>query len=218
MPAALNSPEAGASVPAVLYFTETPATSGWSDIPPPRRARAGTFGGEALSFAPAPDAHFAGVWSHWAVETFGPHLLEVMLHAMNATRADHTRDVLACDAHLAGVFAPDVVLRLRRAGHAMLGRMDGMRGSRSALKFRAAAVRGETPGLFPVVFALQSAVYNVPARASLLAYARLEWRAARETQGGPWDHPGENDTNLILSRIEARFHPTIVPAAVAAVR
>lgn len=214
----MNSPDAGASVPAVRHFTETPATSDWSELPLVHRPHSGTFGGEPLSFAPAPDAHFAGVWTHWAAETFGPHLLDAMLHVMNSTRADHTRDLLALDAHLAGTFAPDIVLRLRRAGHAMLGRMDGMRGSRSALKFRAAAVRGETPGLFPIVFALQSAIYNVPARPALLAYARLEWRAAREAQGGPWDHPGEIDANLILSRIDARFHPTIEPAAVAAVR
>ena len=202
----------------MLHFTETPATPGWTEIPPVHRVRSGTFGGNPLSFAPAPDAHFAGVWTHWAAELFGNHLLDAMLHAMTSTRADHTRDLLACDARIAGIFAPDVVLRLRQAGHAMLGRMDGMRGSRSALKFRAAADRGETPALFPIVFALQSAIYNVPARAALLAYARLEWRAAREAHGGPWDQPGEIDTNLIRSRIESRFHPTIEPAAVAAVR
>lgn len=202
----------------MLHFTENHGTSGWNQIPALPHAHSGAFGGEALSFAPAPDAHFAGVWTHWAAETFGLHLLDAMLHAMNSTRADHTRDLLAQDAQLAGSFAPEIVVRLRRAGHAMLGRMDGMRGSRSALKFRAAAVRGETPGLFPIVFALQSAIYNVPARAAFLAYARLEWRAARETQGGPWDHPGEIDSDQILSRIDARFQPTIEPATVAAVR
>ena len=202
----------------MLHFTDPPTTSGWSAIPAGQRARSGTFGGECLSFAPTPEAHFAGVWTHWAAEIFGPHLLDAMLHAMTSTRADHTRDLLARDAHVAGILAPESVLRLRRAGHAMLGRMDGMRGSRSARRFRAAAERGETPGLFPIVFALQSAIYNVPARAALLAYARLEWRAAREAQGGPWDQPGELDAGLILTRIDARFHPTIEPAAVAAVR
>jgi hypothetical protein len=191
----------------VIEFAELSATPRWGEIPAPSRLHPGTFGGECLSFSPGTDAHFAGVWSHWVEHVYGAHLLDAMLGVMSATRLDHTRDPLVLDVHVVSFFTPEVVLRLRRAGHAMLHRMDGMRGSRSALRLRAAADRGETPGLFPIVFALQSAIYNVPARAALVAYARLEWRAARDAHGGPWDEPGEIASNLILSQVDARLQP-----------
>ena len=92
--------------------------------------------------------------------------------------------------------------RLRSAGSPA-----SLRGSRSALRLRAAADRGETPGLYPVVFALQSAIYNVPVRAALVAYARLEWRAARDSHGGPWDEPGEIANDLIFVQVDARLLP-----------
>ncbi len=200
----------------MIEFAENFATPGWGEIPAPAPARPGAFGGECLSFAPAAGAHFAGVWSHWVEHVYGAQLLDAMLGVMSATRLDHTRDPLALDAQVATFFAPDTVLRLRRAGHAMLHRMDGMRGSRSALRLRGAADRGETPGLFPIVFALQSSIYNVPARAALVAYARLEWRAARDAHGGPWDEPGEIANDLILSQVDARLLPPAEPADVAA--
>jgi hypothetical protein len=200
----------------VIQFAETFASPGWGEIPAPSRSGPGTFDGECLSFAPAAGAHFAGVWSHWVEHVYGAQLIDAMLGVMSATRLDHTRDPLLLDAQMASVFTPDVVVRLRRAGHAMLHRMDGMRGSRSALRLRAAADRGETPGLFPIVFALQSAIYNVPARAALVAYARLEWRAARVSHGGPWDEPGEIANDLIFSQVDARLLPPAAPTDVAA--
>jgi hypothetical protein len=204
------------SVPAVIQFAESSATPGWGEIPAPLRSSPGTFGGECLSFAPAAGAHFAGVWSHWVEHVYGAQLLETMRAVMAATRLDHTRDPLVLDAELASFFAPDTVLRLRRAGHAMLHRMDGMRGSRSALRLRAAADRGESPGLYPIVFALQSAIYNVPVRAALVAYARLEWRAARDSHGGPWDEPGEIANDLIFAQVDARLLPSSETDEVAA--
>lgn len=212
----LNSRIAGVSVPAVIEFAESFATPNWGEIPPPLRSGPGNFGGECLSFAPAAGAHFAGVWSHWVEQVYGARLLDAMLGVMSATRLDHTRDVLRLDAQAAADFAPEALLRLRRAGHAMLQRMDGLRGSRSALRLRSAAERGETPGLFPIVFALQSAIYNVPARAALAAYARLEWRAARESHGGPWDEPGEIANDLIIAQVDTRLLRTTDPDEVAA--
>jgi len=191
----------------VIEFPEQSATPGWDGIPTSGRSGPGTFGGEFLSFAPAADAHFAGVWEHWVKNVYGAQLIESMLAVMAATRLDHTREPLAIDAAVAAEFAPEVVIRLRRAGHAMLHRMDGMRGSRSAFRLRAAAERGETPGLFPIVFALQSALHNVPERAALLAYARLEWRAAREAHGGPWDELEGTASALIISQVDARLAP-----------
>ncbi len=191
----------------MIQFAENFATPGWGEIPAPVRSRPGAFGGECLSFAPNAGAHFAGVWGHWVEHVYGAQLVDAMLAVMLATRLDHTRDPLVLDAQVALYFAPEVVLRLRRAGHAMLRRMDGMRGSRSALRLRLAAERGETPGLYPIVFALQSAIYNVPARAALIAYARLEWRAARDSHGGPWDEPGQIANELIFSQVDTRLPP-----------
>ena len=201
----------------MIQFTENFATSGWGDLPSSGRNRSGPFGGECLSFAPAAEAHFAGVWSIWIEQVFGAHLLDAMVAVMSLARADHSRDLLAVDARLAAQLPPEAVLRLRRAGHDMLRGMDGLRGSRPAQKLAAAAERGETPGLFPIVFALQSAIYNVPLRAALIAYGRLEWRAARDAHGGPRDEPDEASSALILARIDSRLDPAADSGAVAAV-
>ena len=200
----------------MIHFTETLTTPGWGEIPVVARSRSGSLESECLSFAPAADAHFAGVWAHWVDHIFRPHLLDAMVAVMSLARADHTRDLLVEDARVASVLPPETIIRLRRAGHAMLSRMEGLRGSRPALKLGAAADRGETPGLFPIVFALQSAIYNLPMRVALVAYARLEWRAARDAHGGPSDEPDETAAALVLSRIDSRLNPAIDPRAVAA--
>ena len=174
----------------MIQFAETFATPGWEEIPPPVRTAPGNFGGACLSFAPAAGAHFAGVWSHWVEQVYGAHLLDAMLGVMSATRLDHTREPLALDAQVAARFPPAPVLRLpgARARHAPADR----RHARVALGPAPAPSfgTGRERGLFPIVFALQSTIYNVPARRP---WAKPDSNGVpRATpKVGPWDEPGE---------------------------
>ncbi len=117
-------------------------------------------------------------WEEWAAGWFAPVLAPALVTMANLAARERVRELRAADLELAARLVPEVSTRLRASGRRLLSELHGARSARWLSRFEAWAAGGETPALFPTLFAARSALFHLPTRPMLEGYARLEWRAA----------------------------------------
>ena len=125
-----------------------------------------------LTFLPA------GSWQAWReqvlIPIFAPALLQV---AADAARGC-AREVLALDRALDAALSPDARTRGQAAGRRLLARLASSRGERCLSKFQQWVSGDEMPAHFPTIYAVQHALFHLPLRLLVPAYAYWEWSAA----------------------------------------
>lgn len=136
----------------------------------------------ALTFVPpAPGGNavaWRGAWEGWVSGWFVPVLAPSLLEMTNLAVHERVRELRAADLALAARLAPEALPRLGEAGRRLLADLRGARSARWLERFQTWAGNGETPALFPTIFAARAALFHLPPRPMLVDYARLEWRAA----------------------------------------
>lgn len=153
-----------------------------------------------LTFSP-PGADADGrTWQEWVAGWFVPVLAPALVAMADLAARERVRELRVADHDLAARFAPEIVARLRESGRRLLSDLHGARSTRWLSRFEAWAARGETPALFPTLFAARSALFHLPPRLMLAGYARLEWRAA---SGSDLDSP----TDALATVAEGLWRP-----------
>ena len=165
----------------------------------------------ALTFSPldstADGFAWQRAWEDWVANCFVRVLAPALMAMADLAARERVRELRAADLDLAARFAPEVAARLRESGRRLLSDLHGARSTRWLNRFEAWAASGETPALFPTLFAARSALFHLPPRPMLAGYVRLEWRAA---SGSDSDAP----TDALAAVAEGLWHPG--PHAVAA--
>lgn len=146
----------------------------------------------ALTFSPpgsdADAPAWQCAWEAWVAGWFVPVLAPALVAMADLAARERVRELRAADLDLAARFPPEIAARLRESGRRLLSDLHGARSTRWLSRFEGWAASGETPALFPTLFAARSALFHLPPRPMLDGYARLEWRAASGSdQGAPTD-------------------------------
>lgn len=139
---------------------------------------------QAILFQPVGAKNWGGQWVKWVdgkfSSTIAPHLVRCRQVA-----AVGVRELSAEDQSFSEKLDRDCTERSLSAGLALLTRNEGAKHLSEVAKFGVKIENGVCPGHAPSVFALQCAVFNVPAAAALIAYLFLEWRTAQAITGWP---------------------------------
>ncbi len=144
-----------------------------------------------LTFLPpsaAAPADWLRAWNTWREGTLTAVLAPVLLEVVALAVRGCVREILAADRALDAALAPDDARsRSVAAGRRLLARLAVSRGERSLSRFQQWAAAGEMPAHFPTIYAVQHALFHLPLRLLVPAYAYCEWSsamAARPTNGG----------------------------------
>ena len=116
-------------------------------------------------------------WQKWQAEVFVPHLAPSLFHTA-ILGGGGAREILAIDRTLETALPPDACARSRAAGRRLLTRLSASRGERCLGKFQAWVAAEEMPAHFPTIHAAQHALFHLPLRLLVPAYAYWEWTAA----------------------------------------
>ncbi len=178
-----------------------------------------------LTFLPpanATPAEWLRAWSDWRQTRLVPVLAPVLLQTAALATRGCAREMLALDREIDASFDGDARECSRAAGQRLLGRLASSRGERWLGRFQQWVAAGEMPAHFPVVYAGQHALFHLPLRLLLPAYAYWEWTAAmasRPSVGGPApDFAGETESLCklaqdILPSLSSPYAADHLPAA-----
>ncbi len=129
-----------------------------------------------LTFLPGGDRPSA--WKGWREQLLVVRLAPALLQTAAFTVRGHAREILALDRELDVALPPDARTRSRAAGRRLLARLASSRGDRCLGKFQQWVSANEMPAHFPTVHAIQHALFHLPLRLLVPAYAYWEWCAA----------------------------------------
>lgn len=166
-----------------------------------------------LTFLPdagASPADWLRAWNEWRQNILSRSLAPVLLQTTSLAARGCAREMLALDRELDASLDPAARERSTAAGRRLLVRLASSRGERWLGRFQQWTVAGESPGHFPVIYAGQHALFHLPLRLLIPAYAYWEWSAAmsaRPAAGGTIpDFASEADG---LSRLAQDILPTL---------
>ena len=149
-------------------------------------------------------------WNHWRQTVLTPRLALALLQTAALATRGCAREMLALDRELDGTLEPDARERSRAAGLRLLARLASSRGERWLGKFQQWVGCDEAPAHFLVVCAGQHALFHLPLRLLVPAYAYWEWSAAvsaRPPAGGTApDFTSETDA---LCRLAQSLLPSL---------
>ncbi|MEM1297527.1 MAG: urease accessory UreF family protein [Verrucomicrobiota bacterium] len=147
---------------------------------------------QAILFQPVGLKNWGGQWVKWLdgefSSTIAPHLVRSRQVASNGVR-----ELAAEDQTFAEELDRECSERSLAAGLALLTRNEGAKHLSEVARFGEKIENGVCPGHVPSVFALQCAIFNVPAAAALIAYLYLEWKTAQVLTGWPGIESGAEE-------------------------
>ncbi len=144
-----------------------------------------------LTFLPAPIATAADwleAWKGWRETVLTRTLAPLLLQTTGLAVRGCAREMLALDTELDATLDPAARARSTAAGRRLLVRLASSRGERWLGKCQQWVSAGEMPAHFPTIYAGQHALFHLPLRLLVPAYAYWEWSAAmaaRPSVGGP---------------------------------
>lgn len=166
-----------------------------------------------LTFLPDPaalPADWLRAWNDWRENFLARSLAPVLLQTASFAMRGCARETLALDRELDASLNPAARARSTVAGRRLLARLAFSRGERWLGRCQQWVAAGEMPAHFPVVYAGQQALFHLPLRLLIPAYAYWEWSAAmsaRPCVGGPTpDFAGEADA---LCRFAQEITPSL---------
>ena len=162
-----------------------------------------------VTFLPA--VVWLAAWQQWREQILVQHLAPTLLQIAPFAVRGCAREILALDRTLDSSLSADACARSREAGRRLLARLASSRGDRCLGKFQQWVAADEMPAHFPTVYATQHALFHLPLRLLVPAYAYWEWSAA----GG--DAPAFAREADALCRLAQDLLPALSPvhAAVA---
>ena len=128
------------------------------------------------TFFPAEAASLAVAWEAWSDSYFSPIIAPAFVAAFRegmASRADELGDI---DQDLQACLPDEMLVRSKVAGEPFFEGKEEMRANRVWTRYSSAVTEGRAPGNLPIVFALQSALFQLPLPSALGAYAWYELR------------------------------------------
>ncbi len=160
-----------------------------------------------LTFFPAvgaTPAGWLGTWNEWRQTVLATSLAPTLLQTFALAERGCARETLALDRELDAKLDPATRERSAAAGRRLLVRLAASRGERWLGRFQQWVAAGEMPAHFPVIYAAQHALFHLPLRLLVPAYAYWEWSAAMSAQpcageGAP-DFSRETDGLCLLAQ------------------
>ena len=160
-----------------------------------------------LTFLPAAGVSPAGwlaAWQDWRNTALTNPLAPTLMQTADLAGRGLAREMRALDGELDAALDPSARERSAAAGRRLLARLAASRGERWLGRFQQWTAAGETPAHFPVIFAGQHALFHLPLRLLIPAYAYWEWSAAMSARppGGqpPPDFAGEEEALCRLAQ------------------
>lgn len=160
-----------------------------------------------------------GAWEYWCREVFAPVLAPALVEIAACAAHDRARELRDADLALAGRLSAGTLPRAREEGRRLLAHLQGVRSARWLSRFVTWAAAGETPALFPTVFAARAGLFHLPPRPLLFGYALLEWRAATRhvvTTVTPHHRPEQPSAAVALDAVRGIVADVLRPALAAA--
>ncbi len=146
-----------------------------------------------------------------------PLEMPVITRARAHAARGHLRELIALDRELEiKPIWPIFASASRRVGRAQLERLQPLRDERTVRRYLAAVQAGEATGWHTVVYGLTLAVYSLPLRHGLLAYARQTLAGLALAAGGPrvFAAPASQETlQDLLCQIPAAIEQTLSSCA-----
>lgn len=139
--------------------------------------------GEPATFLCEETDDLESAWTEWQDTWFVPHLAPAFTEAFLHGREQHTDEVQAADMALDNHLTDSVRDRSVAAATAFLEGKEEMRANPVWKRFSERIAENTTPGHVTVIFALQSALYNLSLAPALTAYAWFEFQSGRPKSG-----------------------------------
>lgn len=155
-------------------------------------------------------------WDSFLESTLaGGDLGRVLVRAWQAAQSRQMEALLALDAELSTLLAPEVVRSSIQAGERLLHGTRGARYQGLLGRYRQAQENGQTPGHFFLVWACVSHFFQLSLASMVAEYVRLEWDlAVRQLPGGGAALAGD-EIAVITARL-MRGLPEVGPRLLAA--
>lgn len=141
--------------------------------------------GETATFSSDTSSDIALDWQLWQDAWFVPHLAPAFVEAYLCGHQQRTDEVQSVDRALDGKLTDPMRRRSLGAAKAFLEGKEEMRANPGWKRFAERIESGTTPGHVPIVFALQSALYNLSLAPALTAYAWFEFQSGHDQTGLP---------------------------------
>ena len=139
-------------------------------------------------------------WSNWIEIWFEPVILPAFREIYEAAAAMKHREIADLDRGLSQLFTAEMTGHSTDAAQAFRGSKAEVRHMDPWVRFEKKLEAGETPGHLPTLFALQSALFNVPINSALISYGLAEWLGAKPN--------AKSDTEPALNRLRASIAQT----------
>ena len=134
-----------------------------------------------LTFLPpaacSPDV-WLQAWTTWRERTLTEIIAPLLATVARHAAIGEIREIQTLNLGLTAFLDDNANARSTAAGTHLLRRLSMARGERWLGKLQRAAVAGQTPAHFPVVYAAQSVLFHLPLRLLVPGYAYWEWVAA----------------------------------------
>ncbi len=129
-----------------------------------------------LTFSPG--GTWPEAWRVWREQVFVPTLAPALLQTAAFATHGGAKEIQSLDLQIDAALSPDARTRSQTAGRRLLARLASSRGERCLGKFQQWAAADEMPAHFPTIHAVQHALFHLPLRLLVPAYAHWEWSAA----------------------------------------
>ncbi len=152
--------------------------------------------GEAATFLCKKSEDVATAWHLWQETWFVPHLAPAFVGAYLCGHEQRIDEVQSIDSYLDVQLTGSFNQRSLAAAASFLEGKEEMRGHPGWKRFSERIENGTTPGHVPIVFALQSALYNLSLAPALTAYAWFEFQSGRNRT-----ELSEEESNAIFATV-----------------
>ena len=178
-----------------------------------------------LTFLPVANlapADWLRSWNEWRHNILTRSLAPVLLQTASLATRGCAREMLALDRELDASLDPAARERSAAAGRRLLARLASSRGERWLGRLQGWVAAGEMPAHFPIVYAAQHALFHLPLRLLVPAYAYWEWSAAMSARpavgGAAPDFAGETAelcrlAQAVLPALSSPYAVENLPAA-----
>ena len=139
--------------------------------------------GEPATFLCEKSGDLVSAWQLWQVTRFAPYLAPAFVDAYLCGHEQRTDEVQSVDRALDKTLNAPIRKRSVAAAEAFLEGKEEMRANPGWKRFAERIENGTTPGHVPIVFALQSALYNLSLAPALTAYAWFEFQSGCDHTG-----------------------------------
>ena len=154
------------------------------------------------TFFPGETVSLPVAWQSWSDSYFSPVIAPAFVATFQEGMASRTDEIVEIDRNLGKSFPDEMLGRSRLAGEPFFEGKEEMRANRAWTRYSSAVAEGNAPGNLPIVFALQSALFQLPLPSALGAYAWFELRTRNASHdGGMLKNEASEEEKSLFSEI-----------------